>query len=126
MCLAGVDEDAYGLPPKKLRFGSVTLGSTMVHLALGGATTQLMVARDRSAQNLNKLNRRAFSGKVRRMHRTQDSEVNALIGELLTGIRGVLGDRLVGLYLYGSLVAGDFDKDISDIDLLDRSARRNR
>lgn len=30
----------------------------------------------------------------------------------------VLGEKLVGLYLYGSLVWGDFDCDISDIDLL--------
>jgi hypothetical protein len=52
------------------------------------------------------------------MHPTQYSDINVLIGELLTGIRGVLGGRLVGLYLYGSLIAGDFDKDISDIDML--------
>ena len=29
-----------------------------------------------------------------------------------------LGDTLVGIYLYGSAVWGDFDDDISDIDLL--------
>ena len=29
-----------------------------------------------------------------------------------------LGDTLVGCYLYGSAVWGDFDEDISDIDLL--------
>ncbi len=33
-------------------------------------------------------------------------------------MQAVLGDRLVALYLYGSLVWGDFDLDISDIDLL--------
>ncbi|MSP13034.1 MAG: DUF4111 domain-containing protein [Chloroflexi bacterium] len=34
----------------------------------------------------------------------------------------ILGTRLVGLYLYGSLVTGDFDYDISDIDLLAATA----
>lgn len=30
----------------------------------------------------------------------------------------MLGDELVGLYVYGSLVTGDFDERISDVDLL--------
>ncbi len=30
----------------------------------------------------------------------------------------MLGDGLVGLYLYGSMVTGDFDDHISDVDLL--------
>lgn len=29
-----------------------------------------------------------------------------------------LGDTLVGIYLFGSLVWGDFDEDTSDIDIL--------
>ena len=33
-------------------------------------------------------------------------------------MRSVLGEHLVGVYLYGSLVAGDFDEGVSDIDLL--------
>jgi len=33
-------------------------------------------------------------------------------------MQATLGSSLLGLYLYGSLVAGDFDDDISDIDLL--------
>ena len=33
-------------------------------------------------------------------------------------MRYILPEKLVGLYLYGSLVTGDFDHDISDIDLL--------
>ncbi len=49
---------------------------------------------------------------------TQYAEVNSLLEELLGAIRLVLGRQLVGLYLYGSLVWGDFDYDISDVDLL--------
>ena len=45
-------------------------------------------------------------------------EVDALLEILLARIREVLGDKLVGLYLYGSLVMGDFDMEASDIDLL--------
>lgn len=43
---------------------------------------------------------------------------NEIVAALLVAMRRVLGDKLVGCYLYGSLVAGDFDLDISDTDLL--------
>ncbi|MDQ4100087.1 MAG: DUF4111 domain-containing protein [Chloroflexota bacterium] len=43
--------------------------------------------------------------------------VNAILGDLQNGIEGVLGDKLVGLALYGSLVTGEFSPDLSDIDL---------
>lgn len=33
-------------------------------------------------------------------------------------IRAVLGTNLVGVYLYGSLLSGDFDPDTSDLELL--------
>lgn len=33
-------------------------------------------------------------------------------------MQSILGEKLLGLYLYGSLVTGDFDKNTSDIDLL--------
>ncbi len=33
-------------------------------------------------------------------------------------ITSVLGENLVGLYLYGSCITGDFDENVSDIDLL--------
>jgi hypothetical protein len=36
---------------------------------------------------------------------------------LTDAIRGVLGDDLVGLYLYGSAVTGGFDAGVSDLDL---------
>lgn len=46
------------------------------------------------------------------------SDIEQLLRELLAGIRGVLGDRLAGVYLYGSLITGGFDSGRSDIDLL--------
>jgi predicted nucleotidyltransferase len=49
---------------------------------------------------------------------TQDTEIEALLGRLTDEIRRCLNGSLVGLYVYGSLVTGDFDKDRSDIDLL--------
>jgi predicted nucleotidyltransferase len=41
-----------------------------------------------------------------------------LLDALVTGIQAVLGDNLVGVYLRGSLVTGDFDPRTSDIDFL--------
>jgi predicted nucleotidyltransferase len=49
---------------------------------------------------------------------TQDTEIEALLGRLTDEIRRCSNGSLVGLYVYGSLVTGDFDKDRSDIDLL--------
>ena len=49
---------------------------------------------------------------------TQDTEVSALLDRLTDEIRHNTNGSLVGLYVYGSLVTGDFDKDRSDIDLL--------
>jgi predicted nucleotidyltransferase len=49
---------------------------------------------------------------------TPDTEIEALLGRLTAEIRRSSNDSLVGLYVYGSLVTGDFDKDRSDIDLL--------
>ena len=45
-------------------------------------------------------------------------DVDELLGSLLCQIRQVLGEKLVGLYLHGSLVTGDFREGVSDIDLL--------
>ncbi len=52
------------------------------------------------------------------MQATPYAEVNQILEELLSGVQSALGERLVGLYLYGSLVWGDFDLTISDIDLM--------
>lgn len=46
------------------------------------------------------------------------AEVNCLLAELLSGVRAALGVQLFGLYLYGSLAAGDFDPRRSDVDFL--------
>ncbi len=52
------------------------------------------------------------------MNQTQFPQTKELLDQLLTQMHEVLGEKLVGLYLYGSLVWGDFDLDTSDIDLL--------
>ena len=48
---------------------------------------------------------------------TAYADINELLEILLTSMQKILGEKLVGLYLYGSLVIGDFDPAISDIDL---------
>ena len=52
------------------------------------------------------------------MINTAYPEVNSLLEEISSEMQSVLGGQLTGLYLYGSLVWGDFDLEISDIDLL--------
>jgi hypothetical protein len=49
---------------------------------------------------------------------TPYADINSLLAELLTGMQTILGAKLVALYLYGSLVTGDFEYEVSDIDLL--------
>src|SRR2546422_8006017 len=49
---------------------------------------------------------------------TPYADINQLLELLLSGIQKILGAKLIGLYLYGSLVIGDFDPNISDIDLV--------
>jgi len=45
------------------------------------------------------------------------SDVNEILNPLLTNVTEILKGQLVGIYLFGSLANGDFDKD-SDIDVL--------
>ncbi len=45
-------------------------------------------------------------------------EVSGLIDDILSRQKKLLGDKLVGVYVYGSLVSGDFDYETSDIDLM--------
>ena len=52
------------------------------------------------------------------MQATSHPEINQLLDSLLSQIQAILGKKLVGVYLYGSLVTGDFDTEISDIDVL--------
>jgi predicted nucleotidyltransferase len=45
-------------------------------------------------------------------------DVNEILGVLLSNVREILQDQLVGMYLYGSLSSGDFNPETSDIDFL--------
>jgi predicted nucleotidyltransferase len=56
------------------------------------------------------------------MHPTNQAHVNTLFESILFQMQTILGDRLIGLYLYGSLVTGDFDDASSDFDLLAATA----
>lgn len=51
------------------------------------------------------------------MNLTPYAEVNDLLDILRSGIGEVLGGKLVGISIFGSLVTGEFDVDLSDIDL---------
>jgi hypothetical protein len=46
------------------------------------------------------------------------TEVERILATLLAEMRRILGEKLAGLYLSGSLVWGDYDPEISDIDLV--------
>ncbi len=52
------------------------------------------------------------------MHPTPFDDVNQLLAELEAGIRDVLGETLIGLYLYGSLTYDGYTPGVSDLDLL--------
>ena len=52
------------------------------------------------------------------MRETPREDINSLLESLLSRMRHILQEKLVGLYLYGSLTTGDFDPESSDIDLL--------
>src|SRR2546428_14119079 len=49
---------------------------------------------------------------------TSDPAVDSLLASIREEIVTVTGSSLVGLYLFGSLATGDFDADVSDIDLI--------
>jgi predicted nucleotidyltransferase len=48
---------------------------------------------------------------------TEYPKVDEVIYILLSNMQDILGSKLIGLYLDGSLVLGDFDPKVSDIDL---------
>lgn len=52
------------------------------------------------------------------MQPTAYPHINDLLETFIADLQAILGDKLLGVYLYGSLVAGDYDDEISDIDLL--------
>jgi predicted nucleotidyltransferase len=49
---------------------------------------------------------------------THYPDVNKILNLLLTNVQEILGNQLVGMYLYGSLSSGDFNPETSDIDFL--------
>lgn len=49
---------------------------------------------------------------------TPYNEVNTLLLFMLARVQEILGEELVGFYLYGSLSLGDFDPQSSDVDFL--------
>lgn len=51
-------------------------------------------------------------------HPTSYPEVNAVLKALLAEVEEILGEHLVGMYLYGSLAGGDFDPERSDVDFV--------
>lgn len=51
-------------------------------------------------------------------HPTKHEQVNAILRLLFTNVQAILGEQLVGFYLYGSLSLGDFDPQSSDVDFL--------
>jgi hypothetical protein len=49
---------------------------------------------------------------------TQYPDVNAVLRELMSSVQDILGNRLLGMYLNGSLALGDFTHHRSDIDFV--------
>lgn len=49
---------------------------------------------------------------------TPYADVNLALRDVLASARAILGERFVGMYLYGSLALGDFDPRGSDIDVV--------
>ena len=52
------------------------------------------------------------------MQLTPHPDINSFFDTLLFQLKTILEDRLIGVYLFGSLVWGDFEYGSSDIDLL--------
>lgn len=49
---------------------------------------------------------------------TPNAEVNDLVANIQTRLRELLGETLVGIYIFGSLASESFDPGVSDVDLL--------
>lgn len=49
---------------------------------------------------------------------TAYEQVNKILHLLFTSVQTILGNQLIGFYLYGSLSLGDFDPSSSDVDFL--------
>ncbi|MCY4145815.1 MAG: DUF4111 domain-containing protein [Chloroflexi bacterium] len=61
--------------------------------------------------------RKALAGNVAAAIGSEKA-VGAILDHLTAGLCSALRGNLVGIYVYGSLIAGDFDAAISDIDLV--------
>jgi predicted nucleotidyltransferase len=53
----------------------------------------------------------------------REPSIDTLLEGLVAGVHAVLGDDLVGVYLYGSYVSGGFDPGVSDLDLVAVTSR---
>ncbi|MHA3089572.1 nucleotidyltransferase domain-containing protein [Legionella pneumophila] len=53
---------------------------------------------------------------MNKLHPTFSTE-NRLLTELLSGLQSILKENLLGVYVYGSFVWGEFDETTSDIDV---------
>ena len=53
-----------------------------------------------------------------RTHPTPHADINTFLALLLSRMHATLRENLTGLYLYGSLATGDFDRGSSDIDFI--------
>lgn len=51
-------------------------------------------------------------------HITEHPQVARVLRSLIARVGSILQKNLIGIYLYGSLVTGDFDADVSDLDLV--------
>ncbi len=45
-------------------------------------------------------------------------QITRILSQLIEGLNDILREQLVGVYLYGSLITGDFEFKVSDIDLV--------
>src|SRR6266566_2668185 len=52
------------------------------------------------------------------MQLTPYPDINSFFDTLFLQLKTILGERLIGVYLFGSLVWGDFEYGSSDIDVL--------
>jgi 8-oxo-dGTP pyrophosphatase MutT (NUDIX family) len=113
------------LPEDQLKLGFEGQETTMFLAAYEGDCSDLQpqdeeidqvrfVPRSRMLETLAHPESRAFFAR----HPTPYPGVNALLQDLHAGAQTSLGDQWVGLYLSGSLAAGEFDPLRSDIDFV--------
>ncbi len=113
------------LPEDQLKLGFEGQETTLFLAAYEGDGSDLQpqdeeidqvcfVPRSRMLETLAHPESRAFFAR----HPTPYPGINALLQDLKAGTQSILGDQWVGLYLSGSLAAGAFDPQRSDIDFV--------